>query len=218
MENKISVVIPAYNEEKNIAKVIKLVKNNKNVGQVIVVDNASTDNTSKIAIEMGAEVVECKDKGKGYAMERGLKEVKYDIVEFIDADINNYTKNLIDMLAEPILENEADFVKSNFDRQGGRITELVAKPLLKIVFPEMEYYSQPLSGMIAGKKEVFSNIEFEKDYGVDIGILLDVLKLGYKVKEVHIGKINNDSQPWNSLEKMSREVMTAILKRANYTK
>ena len=128
MEQKISVVIPAYNEQKNIAKVVKLVKKNKNVGQVIVVDNASTDNTAKIALEMGAEVVECKDKGKGYAMERGLKEVKYNIVEFIDADINNYTKSLIDILAEPILEEDVAFVKSNFDRKGGRITELVAKP------------------------------------------------------------------------------------------
>ena len=79
----------------------------------------------------------------------------------------------------------------------------------------MAYYSQPLSGMIAGKKDVFDNIEFEKDYGVDIGILLDVLKLGYDVKEVHIGKINNESQPWSSLEKMSIEVMAAILKRAD---
>lgn len=215
MEKKISVVIPAHNEEKNIAQVVNLVKNNLKVGQVIVVDNVSTDNTAKIATNMGAEVIRCEEKGKGYAMECGLKSVKHDIIVFIDADIDNYDSSLIDMLAQPIIENETDFVKSSFDRQGGRITELVAKPLLKIVFPQMQYFSQPLSGMIAGKREVFNGIEFEKDYGVDIGILLDVIKHGYKVEEVHIGKINNDSQPWNSLEKMSREVMQAILKRAN---
>jgi len=67
--------------------------------------------------------------------------------------------------------------------------------------------------MIAGKKSLLSKIEFEKDYGVDIGILLDMIKMNANIKEVHIGKIKNHSQQWKNLEKMSREVMSAILKR-----
>lgn len=217
MANKASVIIPAYNEEKNIVKVIKMLKNYKSeiIDEIIVVDNASTDNTNRLASNAGAIVLKCDDKGKGYAMERGLKYANNEIIVFLDADINNYTNNLVEILTAPIIDKNADFVKSMFERKGGRVTELVAKPLLDILFPNMYKFSQPLSGMIAGKKSYFEKIEFEKDYGVDIGILLDMLNLGAKVEEVYIGKINNSSHSWLSLEKMSKEVMTAILKRKN---
>ena len=213
-DNLVTVIIPARNEAKTIAKVVKLVKANKKVNQIIVVDNNSIDNTGKIAAIEGAEVVECKEQGKGYAMEAGMKCVKNDIVVFVDADINNYSKNLIDTLIQPILNDEADFVKSMFERKGGRVTELVAKPLLSNLFPEMYPFSQPLSGMIASKTEFLNKIEFEKDYGVDIGILLDMIELGVRIAEVHIGKINNASKEWKTLDKMSKEVMAAILKRS----
>jgi len=120
---------------------------------------------------------------------------------------------LIKSLSDPIINEEVDFVKSVFERTGGRVTELVAKPLLDILFPKIYKFSQPLSGMIAGRKSLLSKIEFEKDYGVDIGILLDMIQMNVKIKEVHIGKIRNKSQHWKNLEKMSREVMNAILKR-----
>lgn len=76
-------------------------------------------------------------------------------------------------------------------------------------------FGQPLSGIIAGKKDVFENITFEKDYAVDIGILLDVIQKGYIVKEVYVGKIENCSQSWHALSEMSKEVIRGILKRAN---
>ena len=82
-------------------------------------------------------------------------------------------------------------------------------------------FGQPLSGIIAGRKEVFQNIVFEKDYAVDIGILLDVIKKGYRVKEVYVGKIENCSQSWHALSEMSKEVIRGILRRADlnvYTK
>ena len=90
--------------------------------------------------------------------------------------------------------------------------------MLNILYPNMYEFSEPLSGMIASKKSTFEKVQFEKDYGVDIGILLDMIKLGANIAEVYIGKINNDSQPWIKLEKMSREVMTAILKRCKNMK
>lgn len=209
----LSVIIPAFNEQKNIKKVIRLVKKNENVDDIIVVDNNSTDKTAIIAKNENVKVVLCKEQGKGYAIEKGMKEAKNDIVIFIDADISNYSTDLIQTLALPIINNEADFVKSMFERSGGRVTELVAKPLLDILFPEVYKFSQPLSGMIAGKKSILSKIEFEKDYGVDIGILLDMIKMNVRIKEVHIGKIKNDSQQWKNLEKMSKEVMNAIISR-----
>ena len=214
MENKyVTVVIPARNEQKTIARVIKLVNLNKNVNQIIVVDNNSTDSTSQIAKKSGAQVVFCENQGKGYAMEAGMKYVENEIVVFVDADINNYSRNLIQVLIQPLLNDEVDFVKSMFERKGGRVTELVAKPLLSVTYPDMYNFSQPLSGMIAGKTEFFKKIEFEKDYGVDIGILLDMINLNAKITEVSIGKIKNSSQHWDLLNKMSKEVISAILKR-----
>lgn len=209
----VTVVIPAKNEERCIAKVVKLVKSNKKVNQVIVVDNNSEDNTAKIAQKAGADVVFCKNRGKGYAMEAGLKCVENDVVAFVDADINNYSKNIIDVLVNPILNDDVDFVKSMFERKGGRVTELVAKPLLNITYPDIYKFSQPLSGMIAGKTELFKKIEFEKDYGVDIGILLDMIELNANIVEVSIGKIKNSSKQWQALNKMAEEVANAILKR-----
>lgn len=211
----ISVVIPALNEEKNIARIIEYVKHLSIVDEIIIVDNNSTDRTREIIKEHGIKPIICKRRGKGYAMECGLKKAKGDIVLFTDADISNYAHDFIDKMVEPLIKNECDFVKATFSREGGRVTELVAKPLLELTFPELTEYSQPLSGIIAGKKSLFKKIRFEKDYGVDIGILIDCYKLKAKMREVNIGKIKNDSQDWKDLTYMAREVSKSILKRSN---
>ncbi|HUM65470.1 MAG TPA: HAD-IB family phosphatase, partial [Chitinophagaceae bacterium] len=99
-------------------------------------------------------------------------------------------------------------------RNAGRVTELVAKPLLAIIFPGLSHFSQPLSGMIAGKKSFFQKIEFFNDYGVDIGILIDMYLMKARVQEVNIGYIENKSKPWEALGKMSGEVSRAIISKA----
>jgi len=215
MDKKISVIIPAFNEEENIALVVKQAEKCEYVKEVIVVDNLSTDNTGKVALEAGAKVIKCEIQGKGYAMESGMEVAENDIIVFLDADIPSYSEDVVYKLAKPIIENDIDFVKSTFDREGGRVTELVAKPLLKLLFPELPYFSQPLSGMIAGKKQVLKELELEKDYGVDIGILLDVANMNCSIEEVMLGKLENKSKDWRALDKMSTEVMRAILKRRN---
>ena len=209
----ISVIIPAYNEEENIKTVIDICKENKDVSEIIVVNNLSTDRTEEIARKDGAKVVFCGKQGKGYAMETGIEEAQNECIVFLDGDISDYADNVIYKLTEPIINRNVDFVKATFDREGGRVTGLVAKPLLKLLFPEVTKYTQPLSGMIAGKKSIFQKIELEKDYGVDIGILLDMVNLNVTIEEVKIGKIKNVSKSWKALEKMSTEVMKAILKR-----
>lgn len=215
MEKKISVIIPAFNEEDSIDLVVKQAKKCEYVKEIIVVDNLSTDKTGKNALKAGAKVVRCDKQGKGYAMEKGMEVVENEIIAFLDADIPSYSEDVIYRLTRPIIEDNIDFVKSTFDREGGRVTELVAKPLLKLLFPELPYFSQPLSGMIAGKKQVFEKLIFEKDYGVDIGILLDIANMNYKIEEVKIGKLVNKSKDWKALDKMATEVMKAILKRRN---
>lgn len=213
----ISVIIPAYNEEENIKTVINICKQYNKVNEIIVVNNLSTDKTEEIAKKEGAKVVFCDKKGKGYAMEVGIKEAMNECIVFLDGDIKDYQNNVVELLSTPILNDEADFVKAGFERDYGRVTFLVAQPLLSILFPDMKKYEQPLSGMIAGKKSFFKKIQLEKDYGVDIGILLDMIALNARIKEVHIGKIENVSKDWRLLQAMCAEVMQAILKRSKNT-
>lgn len=219
---EISVIIPAYNEENTIKQVIDVIKKSKIKSEIIVVNNCCTDNTETIAKNEGATVVFCKDKGKGYAMEAGVKAASNEIVVFLDADITDYDENIIDILANPLINDKVDLVKSTFERtKGGMVTELATKPLLDILFPEIYKFSEPLSGMIAGKKSILEQLTFEKDYGVDIGILLDVINMNYIVEEVNIGKIENMShlcKTTETMRNMSIQIMIAILKRANYVK
>lgn len=209
----VSVVIPARNEEKHIANVIKKINKCEIVNEIIVINNNSNDRTEEIAQQNGAKVYLCKKIGKGYAMALGLNKANGDVILYVDADIDNYEDNFIERMLKPILEDKYDFVKSTFNRSKGRVTALVAKPLLELTYPKLAKFQQPLSGIIAGKKELFKKLTFEKDYGVDIGILIDVYKLGAKMTEVDIGTIENDSQDWRNLVDMSKQVTKAILKR-----
>ena len=210
----LTVIIPALNEEKTIAQVIKFCFSEPAVSEVIVVDDTSDDNTVSIAREAGANVLISATRGKGISMKEGIDAASNDYIVFLDADIDPYPEQSISKLATPLLEDKADFVKGAFARNAGRVTELVAKPLLTILFPGLSHFSQPLSGMIAGKKSFFQKIEFFNDYGVDIGILIDMYFMKARVQEVNIGYIENKSKPWEALGKMSREVSRAILSRA----
>jgi len=211
---KVSVILPALNEEQTIANVIDVCKKSSEVHEIIVVDDHSFDNTIVNAKKAGASVILSTKRGKGASMRDGLLVSSGEILTYLDADILKFQDDLIENLTRPIMDDETDFVKSTFKRQAGRVTELVAKPLLSLLFPEALRFSQPLSGMIAGKKSVFEKVTFEDDYGVDIGILLDMLSLGCRIKEVSIGHIENKMKQWQQLEPMAREVAKAILKRA----
>lgn len=212
---EICIIIPAHNEEASLAKVIDKVRDSKIKSHIIVVDNCSDDKTSEIAISKGVELIHCDTPGKGYAMEAGIKAAKADIILFVDGDLGIYTEDVVELMVSPIINEGYDFVKSAFSREGGRVTELVAKPLLELLFADVAAYEQPLSGVIAGKTEFFNKITLEKDYGVDIGILLDMIKMNANIKEQFIGKIDNNSQSWKSLPKMSKEVARAIISRSN---
>ena len=210
----ISVIIPALNEEKTIAQVVNLARRSPDVTEVIVVDDKSLDNTVIEAKRAGATVITSTRLGKGASMKDGVLYASNEWLVFLDADITTYPENIIHLLTDPIRKGEAEFTKSFFSRQAGRVTELVAKPLLSILYPEFPIFWQPLSGMIAGKKSLFLQIEFEEGYGVDIGILIDMYQLGVKIGEVFIGHIENAMHPLEELGKMSKEVATVILKKS----
>jgi phosphoserine phosphatase len=210
----LTVIIPALNEEKTIAGVVRFCFSHPHVTEVIVVDDKSTDNTVVNAEKAGAGVIISQTRGKGISMKEGIEQATNEFLIFLDGDIDPYPEKTITRLTQPILNDEADFVKGAFARNAGRVTELVAKPLLTILFPGLVHFSQPLSGMIAGKKSYFKKIDFCNDYGVDIGILIDMYLMKARVQEVNIGYIENKSKPWEALGKMSKEVSSAIINKA----
>lgn len=214
----ITVIIPALNEENTIGHVVNLAISSPNVTEVIVVDDKSMDNTIEIARKQGASVITSTKLGKGASMKDGVLVGKNEIIAFLDADIITYPANIIELLTTPLLKDDADFIKSYFTRQAGRVTELVAKPLLSILNPDFPNFQQPLSGMIAGKKSFFTKCEFEEGYGVDIGILIDMHNFGARIMEVNIGNIENKMQPLEQLGTMSREVARAIMKKSQSMK
>jgi phosphoserine phosphatase SerB len=209
----ISVIIPALNEEKTIRQVINNVSSSPIVNEILVIDDKSFDNTIKQSRLPKVRIYTSPIIGKGNSMRDGMLLAKNEVIVYLDADIITYPPDIAELLSRPILDDEADFVKSYFSRQAGRVTELVAKPLLSLLFPEMSRFSQPLSGMIGARKSWLKKIDFENDYGVDIGILLDMHAMGARIKEVNIGYIENRMQSWEQLGKMSREVSRSILKR-----
>jgi glycosyltransferase involved in cell wall biosynthesis len=214
----ISIVIPVLNEGATIRQVIKTVKKTSRKAEIIVVDDNSRDNTVEEAMKEGVRVITSSQRGKGISMREGLMAAKYDIVMYIDGDILTYPENIVELLTDPIVNNQADFVKSYFERQAGRVTQLVAKPLLSILFPELAHFQQPLSGMIAAHKSFLSRVQFENDYGVDIGLLIDMHVLGARITEANIGRVENSMQSWEQLSKMSREVSRTILRKAENMK
>ena len=212
---KVSVIIPAYNEEDTVAIVVEVVKKVSFVDEIIVVNDGSSDNTETEAIKAGARVITHEtNKGKGEALYTGYNEAESDIIAFIDADIYNLTSKKVEAMIKPILDGKTDITKTKFSRASGRVTELTAKPLLNFFFPEISF-EQPLSGQFAARKEVLKRINFEKDYGVDVGIVIDADVLGISITEVDIGAIEHDSSPLADLNLMANEVVRTIINRAN---
>jgi glucosyl-3-phosphoglycerate synthase len=210
----ISVIISALNEEKTISSVVNYCWKQTHVTEVIVIDDNSADNTAMLATQAKARVITSKKLGKGISMQEGVEAATNQVLVFLDADIDPYPEDTICLLTEPLINDEADFVKATFSRNAGRVTEIMAKPLLAVLYPDLLRYSQPLSGMIAGRKSFFDKIEFYNDYGVDIGILIDMYLMQARIQEVNIGYIENKSKAWHALGKMSMEVASAIVARA----
>ncbi len=226
---QVSVCLPARDEEATIGAIVaalvgELQERHPLLDEVIVVDDGSRDGTAWQARSAGARVVRSARRGKGAAMQKGLRASSGDIVVFCDADVRDFDTDFVLGLAGPLLtHDELGFVKGFYDRpyegrhdQGGRVTELVAKPLLRTLFPALSWLCQPLAGECAGRRDVLAHVPFVTGYGVDIALLIDVAdRFGSEsMAQVDLGHRVHRNRPLEELAPQAEEVLRAVLARA----
>ena len=191
----ISVCVPAKNEAATIGGIVTsirmpLMEDHRLVDEIVVVDDRSSDATAAIAVAAGATVVSTLEPmgdlvpgtGKGEALWRGLAASSGDLVVFCDADITDFDTRFILGLVGPLLTDPTvSFVKGFYERPdthapgtGGRTTELVARPIVSLLFPSLTGILQPLSGEYAARRPVLESVPFVQGYGVDLGLLVDI--------------------------------------------
>lgn len=214
LERTVSVVIPALNEAARIASVVRHARDDPATAEVIVIDDSSIDDTARLAAAAGARVVRSTMLGKGASMADGVREAQHEFIVFLDGDLAGLRPGLVGALAAPLAEGRADFVKARFGRSGGRVTELTARPMLRVFFPELTGFAQPLGGLIAARRPLLAALRFEDGYGVDIGLLIDAARSGARLAEVDIGSLEHDPQPLGDLSGMAVEVSHVIYDRA----
>ncbi|GGU95166.1 glucosyl-3-phosphoglycerate synthase [Streptomyces cavourensis] len=192
----VSVVLPALNEEATVGAIVatirrELMEKVRLVDELVVIDSGSTDATAAVAREAGARVVH-RDAilpripalpGKGEVLWRSLLVTSGDIVCFVDADLKDFSADFVSGTVGPLLTDPAvHFVKAMYDRplgdtagQGGRVTELVARPLLNLHWPQLAGFVQPLGGEYAVRRSLLERLPFPVGYGVELGLLVDAL-------------------------------------------
>jgi HAD superfamily phosphoserine phosphatase-like hydrolase len=210
----ISVIIPVLNESDTIGNVVEFARGNPKVKEVIVVDDGSIDGTPELAASAGAIVITSTLLGKGASMEDGMHAASTDILLYLDGDLVGLRENLIETMTGPITSGWADFVKAKFSRSAGRVTTLTARPLLATFFPELASFEQPLGGIVAARRSLLERLQFETDYGVDVGLLIDAAYADARLAEADIGHIEHDRQPLEILGDMATQVTRTILDRA----
>lgn len=227
---KVSVVIPALNEEATVAGVVTAARASC-ASEVIVVDSDSTDNTAAVARDAGATVLNWKDiapdipvrPGKGEALWRGVRAATGDVVVFLDADVTTVEPEWVDKLAGEFASKHVQLVKATYrrtldgvDHGGGRVTELTAKPLLNLLFPEIPALEQPLAGEYAIRRDAALSLPFVAGYGVEVGLLIDIATAygPNAITQVNLGVKTHRNRPLAQLAGMSDIVARTILNRA----
>ena len=238
---KISLCLPTLNEEKTIAKEIIIMKSELMtryplVDELIVIDSGSTDKTVDIAGSFGADVHIANEilphldqfKGKGENLWKALFITKGDIIVYIDADIKNIHHRFAYGLIGPLLRyDHIKYTKAFYDRPisigknkirptgGGRVTELVIRPLFSLFYPELTQILQPLSGEYAGFREIFEKIPFPIGYGVETSMILDIYqKWGLNVMaQVDLDRRIHRNQDTKALGRMSFAIIKTFINR-----
>lgn len=190
MTTTISVCIPARNEAATITSLVSAVREHSLVDELLVLDHGSTDATADLADAAGARVVNADDvlseygpaAGKGDVLWRSAHIARGEVIVWLDADLRSFTPDYLTSLVQPFASNpNITLVKPDYARTlhgqpsgGGRITERTAKPVLRSLHPHLAHIRQPLAGEYAIRRAAARNVPFEIDYGVEIGLLIDI--------------------------------------------
>lgn len=193
--NEISVLIPAYNEEERIASTIKSLQDVKNC-EVIVINDGSTDKTSEIAKSLGVKVIDLvPNKGKGSALQEGIKHANGDIIVFLDADLGDSAREFLKLI-RPIKNGEADVTIARFPkstRKGGfGLVKGLSRYGVKLLTGKYVY--SVLSGQRAFKRSVVKDlVPFSRGFGIEVGMTIDILRKGYRIQEVDVCMSHNET-------------------------
>lgn len=234
----ISLALPALNEEETVGKVIRMMKKELMekiplLDEIVLIDSASTDRTREIAAKEGIPVFIHQNllerlgprSGKGEALWKSLLVTHGDIIVWIDTDIVNIHPRFVYGILGPMLINpQVQFVKGFYRRPlkvgekmqaggGGRVTELTARPLLNLFYPELSGVVQPLSGEYAGRREALERATFFSGYGVETGLLIDMFEhFGLNaIAQVDLLERIHHNQPLEALSKMSFAIIQTII-------
>jgi len=237
---RISVGIPTLNEEANVGKVISTIKSelyDKHglIDEIAIIDSGSEDKTVEIAEKAGAKVIVSEKKlrdqgvfyGKGENLWKSLHVLRGNIICWIDADIENIHPKFVYGLVGPLLTNkEIGYVKGFYERPikfdgkivsygGGRVTELVVRPMFNLYYPELSGFVQPLSGEYAGRRDILEKVPFFVGYGVETGLLIDILeKFGLNaMAQVDLEERVHRNQSISSLGRMAFGIQQVFAKR-----
>ncbi|MCB1070766.1 MAG: glucosyl-3-phosphoglycerate synthase [Verrucomicrobia bacterium] len=236
----ISVCIPTLNEEATIGKTVVIMKSelmdrHRLIDELAVIDSGSTDKTLEVAREFGADVYLASEilpemepkRGKGENLWKAIHQLKGDIICYLDADIKNIHHRFVYGLVAPLIHRpEIKYVKAFYDRPlvfsegvrpsgGGRVTEILVRPLFSLFFPELTAVIQPLSGEYAVRREVLEKIPFPIGYGVETSHLIDVYdKYGLSAfGQTDLNQRIHRNQPTADLGKMAFGILRAFLSR-----
>ena len=230
----ISVCVPARNEERTIGGILACLAELREAGLVdqIAVIDGSTDRTAEIARELGSEVYPQEELspelgpvlGKGDALWRALPVLRGEIVCFLDADSEGFGPHFVTGLVGPLLrDQQLSFVKAFYRRpfrlgeltipdEGGRVTELTARPLLNLFYPELAGFEQPLAGEIAARRSLLEQLPFMTGYGVEIALLIDAHAAAGldSLAQANLDLRQNAHQPLRELTAMASAVLRAV--------
>ncbi|QLY32795.1 glucosyl-3-phosphoglycerate synthase [Nocardia huaxiensis] len=237
-DRTVSVVLPALNEEATVATVVASIRPllGTLVDELVVLDSGSTDATAERAHAAGARVVTREQAvpelepvpGKGEVLWRSLAVTSGDLIAFVDSDLIDPDPLFVPKLLGPLLTVDGmHLVKAYYrrplrqganidDHGGGRVTELVARPLLAALRPDLSKVLQPLGGEYAGTRELLTSVPFAPGYGVEIGLLLDTYDLlGLSaIGQVNLGVRQHRNRPLSDLGVMSRQILGTVLGRS----
>jgi glucosyl-3-phosphoglycerate synthase len=236
---RVSLVLPAHNEAATVGSLVRglrvaLQEQVPLVDELLVVDDASTDGTAACAAAAGARVIahadvrpEVPPAGKGCAMWKGLAATTGDLVLFLDADVTHFPAHWVASLLLPLLQDgEVAMVKAMYDRPlevggvahpaaGGRVTRLVATPLLNLVEPELTVFAQPLAGETAARRDLLERLPFRSGYGVELQLLLDAhAAVGLRgLAQVDLGTRTHRHQSDAALGAMATALLHVVVER-----